>query len=326
MSVKCGNKKVHGDHNTYHVSVADVKACFAGRIMDSTSQPIDFAAREAAEYAAAAPVTEVRELTDNERRTLDRMRQDLAKDDPSQLARSARYREIWTGEAVTTPTEQAAKVEKWDEEAASVPMTPEQRREHACRNGMTLKQYDFLVRLIKERQTTLTVDDLDGISRYVASTKITDLLDPSTPRRPKRYEEDSSGQFIPAPPTALATEDGIYRNPETGEIFKLQFNRAQGDGRHLYAKQLVLNVDMETSFTNIPLSGERAAGRVVDLEWRYVGSIAKAGVKAAWRVTKDEAAAFGKLYGVCVRCHRDLTAEESIDRAMGPICAGKMGW
>jgi hypothetical protein len=40
-------------------------------------------------------------------------------------------------------------------------------------------------------------------------------------------------------------------------------------------------------------------------------------------MTKEEAASYGKLYGVCCVCGRTLTNEESIEAGIGPVCAGK---
>lgn len=44
------------------------------------------------------------------------------------------------------------------------------------------------------------------------------------------------------------------------------------------------------------------------------------------RVTPEAAAAFGELYGRCMRCSRKLTDANSIAEAMGKVCAGKMGF
>jgi hypothetical protein len=43
----------------------------------------------------------------------------------------------------------------------------------------------------------------------------------------------------------------------------------------------------------------------------------------ARKMTIEEAMQFGKLYGVCCRCGRTLTDENSIENGIGPICAGK---
>lgn len=38
------------------------------------------------------------------------------------------------------------------------------------------------------------------------------------------------------------------------------------------------------------------------------------------------AVAYGKQYGACSICGRELSNQASIDRGIGPICAGKFGW
>lgn len=41
---------------------------------------------------------------------------------------------------------------------------------------------------------------------------------------------------------------------------------------------------------------------------------------------KAAAIAYGQRTGVCCVCNRQLTANDSIDNGIGPICAGKFGW
>jgi hypothetical protein len=43
----------------------------------------------------------------------------------------------------------------------------------------------------------------------------------------------------------------------------------------------------------------------------------------ARKMTLDEAAEFGKLYGICCSCGRTLTNELSIELGIGPICREK---
>jgi hypothetical protein len=63
----------------------------------------------------------------------------------------------------------------------------------------------------------------------------------------------------------------------------------------------------------------------VDAEasWIYAGARVLGSLRESWRLTLDEAKEFGELYGVCVRCGRTLTLEQSIEEAMGRICASK---
>lgn len=41
------------------------------------------------------------------------------------------------------------------------------------------------------------------------------------------------------------------------------------------------------------------------------------------RLTLDEAAAYGLAHGYCLICGRELTDPNSVERGIGPICAGK---
>lgn len=113
-------------------------------------------------------------------------------------------------------------------------------------------------------------------------------------------------RLLPYKPRAQGvTKDGMYKDPTTDDIFKVQRNKAQGDGSRLYAKKLFI---------------EDNNGKT-KLKFEYIRGLLSQ-IKPEWRMTLEQAQAFGELYGVCVRCGRDLTREESISRAMGPICAG----
>lgn len=346
MTVKCGNRKAHGDGNTYHVSVADVKACFAGQLQTDEDIITEHAtaqlalARQGSETAAREVAWSIGSVpADVRARVLDRM----TGDDPEDLQLRDQFARLWASDEAQGPVDEG----NWREE----PRTPA-RDEYETRpqthffgfNGdATEKQTDFINRLLGEKDLTslppgwvVELEDrihTDDLGKRDASAAIDQLLTlPSPVHVAAPVKAAKPAAAAPAP--GLAYTDGIFRNPQTGEIFKGQFNRAQGDGRRLYFKRLVLTNgewDEGAMFevTNILLdesakaAGQAQAGK---LEWRYVGGPQKAGVLQAWMMTREEAAAFGALYGVCVRCHRDLTREESIERAMGPICAGKQGW
>lgn len=38
------------------------------------------------------------------------------------------------------------------------------------------------------------------------------------------------------------------------------------------------------------------------------------------------AVAYGKKFGRCAVCDRELSNPESVERGIGPICADRMGW
>jgi hypothetical protein len=161
------------------------------------------------------------------------------------------------------------------------------------------------------------------LGKFEASQAINKLI-----KLPARYKSSPTRQEAVA---RSITQDGMYRNPSTGEIFKVQFNRASGDGRRLYAKQLIGTTMLnETNFDREPerivaitLEGEKRD----DIEWSFEYTPgAMRTLKPEWRMSIEEAKQFGALYGTCVRCSRTLTKEESIERAMGPVCAGKANW
>jgi hypothetical protein len=128
------------------------------------------------------------------------------------------------------------------------------------------------------------------------------------------------------PRPARVTQDGMYRHPESGVIYKVQFNKGEGDGRRLYAKKLVVVEEPERNEDGTIKRGpDGKATKPAVIKFVYArGAVLR--LNASMRMSKEEAKAFGALYGTCVRCGRDLTLEESIDRMMGRKCASKMGW
>jgi hypothetical protein len=99
----------------------------------------------------------------------------------------------------------------------------------------------------------------------------------------------------------VALEDGMYLLD--GEIFKVQ-HAVHGSGNQ-YAKRLVVNGE-----------GEKAT-------FAYAPGVVTR-LRPEHRMNLEQAKQYGALYGVCVRCGTVLTREESIERAMGPVCAGKI--
>lgn len=111
---------------------------------------------------------------------------------------------------------------------------------------------------------------------------------------------------------AQQVEDGIYLDLEGNRIIKVQYNKAQGDGRRTYAKLMV--IDQAPEFDGETLT------RAAVVHFEYVNGLVRE-VKPEWRMTLEQAKAFGALYGVCCRCGRDLTDEVSIEAGIGPVCA-----
>lgn len=93
--------------------------------------------------------------------------------------------------------------------------------------------------------------------------------------------------------------DGIYRTPD-GTVIKVQ-KAVHGSG-NLYGKRLVIDGD-HGSFVYEPGLLKR--------------------ITAEMKLSLDDAAEFGRLYGFCIVCGATLTDENSIARGIGPICAGR---
>lgn len=116
---------------------------------------------------------------------------------------------------------------------------------------------------------------------------------------------------VPAPrPAAPQVEEGMYRDPVTGDIFKVQVAH-HGSGK-LYAKKLV-------KLNTVKTKGKKEYSH--DFEYAP-GAINR--IPASWRMTKEEAVEWGQLYGACCRCGTILTDERSIEAGIGPVCSGKI--
>lgn len=145
-------------------------------------------------------------------------------------------------------------------------------------------------------------------------------------RERTRYTETRQAKATAAATTVIK-HDGIYIDRSTGEIFKVQFNKASGDGSRLYAKQLVkvARVSGETFKNGLLADSMRRGQNAYYNTWVYQKGL-MARIRPEWRMTMAEAEKYGALYGKCMNCHRDLTDEKSIARAMGPVCAARGNW
>lgn len=60
--------------------------------------------------------------------------------------------------------------------------------------------------------------------------------------------------------------------------------------------------------------------------WEYAGKAPLHILTAANKITAEQAAAFGAVYGSCVNCGKTLTDERSIAVGYGSTCAANNGW
>lgn len=164
------------------------------------------------------------------------------------------------------------------------------------------KQKNYLASMMAELNSYGLKIDGSDINKYpnirAAIDSVKELL---AVARQNNYSKKESIK-----PTEQVTE-GMYRVGE--DIYKVQKSRQSG---MLYAK---LMTELE-----YPRTDKR--GNVITHEFEYApGAMRK--IKAEHRMTLQEAAQFGKETGTCCNCGRTLTKQESIDRGIGPICAGK---
>lgn len=93
--------------------------------------------------------------------------------------------------------------------------------------------------------------------------------------------------------------DGIYYFND--EVVKVQ--RAVHGSGQLYAKRLVV-----------------ADGSGV---WEYAPGLVRQ-LRPEHKMTREQAAEFGHLYGVCCVCGATLTNENSIEAGIGPVCSSRL--
>lgn len=157
-----------------------------------------------------------------------------------------------------------------------------------------------------------TEKQLTAISRLRASKQLDDAgrawLDTKVgPQMPRALASLTIQRLIAlsnvTQSSTIQITDGMYLRD--GLIYKVQMNRAK---TRLYAKLLVPGEFGEATWDH-----DAAKGMVYRLT-------------EADKMSKEQAIEFGQLYGVCVICGATLTLEESIERAMGPVCAAKNSW
>jgi hypothetical protein len=139
--------------------------------------------------------------------------------------------------------------------------------------------------------------DFESLTKEGASTLITQVktLPKRVAQAPTRSASDGSERKLMTSGNEIT--DGIYERPD-GVIVKVQIAK-QGSG-NLYGKRL----NIETG------------------KFEYAQGIMRT-LKAEYRMSLEKAQEYGRLYGICIVCGRDLTDEESIARGIGPICADK---
>lgn len=150
-------------------------------------------------------------------------------------------------------------------------------------------QLGFLKKLLAERKHNLELDlaNLGDLPMRKASELISELK-----------AAPLAGTVASIRKAQGEPEEGLYQVGD--DVYKVQAARAQGAG-NLYAKQM----NLETG------------------EFHYVGKKPFHLLTADLKMTVEEAARYGKLYGRCIRCGKELTDEFSIANGLGKVCITK---
>jgi hypothetical protein len=173
-------------------------------------------------------------------------------------------------------------------------------REAALANGVSEKQFNFVIKLARERvfvkwgtspddrvATSLRLFASGTIQRGNASRLIDELLS-------REYARGDAGQLKPA----VYEKDGV--------TYVVKQNKAK---TNVYAKRLV------------EIGGDRLteADTVVKFDFVYAPGVIHQ-LTAEDQMPLERAKELMIRYGKCVNCGRPLKAAVSVERGIGPVC------
>lgn len=175
-------------------------------------------------------------------------------------------------------------------------------------------RFDFATSMAEalDKYSSLTEGQLAAVRRCLLRDEERELQ-----RARERAELEKSAKSIDITPIIEAFErarDNGVRSPKL-RLDTFVFSRAPDHGANAGA---VYVKEGETYL------GKIAAGRFQ--RSRECDEATEARVLAVAADPASAATAYGRRYGRCSICGRELTRNESIDRAMGPICAERFGW
>lgn len=181
----------------------------------------------------------------------------------------------------------------------------------APRDLASEKQIDFLISLMGERGWD--VSDHDATSPQGATVEFAKLPKADASDLITQLKAQPRAQVAKPDPRVKITEDGMYCLD--GVIYKVQVNY-HGSGK-LTVKRLIVESE-----------AIRDGNELIKAASVYYRTESEPAIKfrlsPSDRMSTEQAAKFGDLYGCCVRCGSVLTDQDSINRGMGPICAGQI--
>ena len=175
-------------------------------------------------------------------------------------------------------------------------------------------KFDFATSMVDSlnRYSSLTDNQLAAVRRCLLRDEERELR-----RARERAEREEKAQSVDITPIIEAFErarsNGI-RSPKL-RLDTFVFSRAPDHGANAGA----VYVKEGENYLGKIAAGRFQTSRECDAE-------TEARVLAVAADPATAATAYGRRYGRCSICGRELTRNESIDRAMGPICAERFGW
>lgn len=124
----------------------------------------------------------------------------------------------------------------------------------------------------------------------------------------------------------IPLEDGIYRfdHEDVDTRYYMVYHTVHGANQQV-AKMLVLSEEEQLKLNKVLLEGKLLDGDTDQHlgAWEYVGKAPIQFLTGQHRLSDEEAAKFGQVYGWCGRCGRTLTNEESKKIGIGPVCRAR---
>lgn len=166
----------------------------------------------------------------------------------------------------------------------------------------TERQISFLTSLITERglsldkavMLTFNTDQTETFE--IGRRECSQMIDAvKAVRRPERER-----------PAAPDLEAGMYKVGQ--DIFRVKISKSSGKP---YAEILCHEAILNGNYTDAAVWFEYAPGAVRRITPDH-------------RMTLDQCAEFGLLFGTCCVCARELTNPKSIARGIGPVCEKKI--
>ena len=116
--------------------------------------------------------------------------------------------------------------------------------------------------------------------------------------------------YVNKPKANPVKEPGIYVDPKTGAFYLVRISQIN----RMYAMDLVINDLGEKN----PDGTWKVRPR---FEWVYQNGHATAKrLSADWKATREQLKQWGDIWSHCIKCHAELTKQDSIDRGMGKTC------